>query len=90
MDSGLFVLKHVSLALAALILEDLGCPCPDKQGFQGRSGWAAVLNMSLLCKQQAWRKASEKNLAAPAANSVRQLTSHMSGRSETSKGLLLN
>ena len=61
MNSGLFLLKHVSLALTALILQDLERPCPNKQGFQGRSGWSAVLNMSLLCMQQAWGKEPEKN-----------------------------
>lgn len=61
MNSGLFVLKYVSLALYELILQDLECPCPDKQGFQGRSGWLAVLNMPLLCMQQAWGKEPEKN-----------------------------
>lgn len=61
MNSGLFVLKHDSLALTALVLQDLKCPCPDKQGFQGRSGCLAVLSMSLFCMQQAQGKEPDKN-----------------------------
>lgn len=60
MISGFCVLEQVFLALTALILQGLGHPSPDSKDFQGRSGWSAVLSMSLLCMQQAWAEELEK------------------------------
>lgn len=57
MNSGFFVLKHVSLALAALNLQDLECPCPNQQGFQGRAGWQCWV-----CPCFAYNRHGEKSL----------------------------
>lgn len=63
-----------------------GVPSSQNAAFVSR----AVLDVSLVCLPQAWRKEPEKNSSSCCQLCKAGRASQMSGTSETSKGLLLN